>query len=95
VSAFTLGQFAKANEILESAKKQLEALGMICILSPTTLPQGRSVSLHVGETELAAIGAHVASSHGGAIAHTKDGKHQFEFDVAEMAADFAILRANR
>jgi hypothetical protein len=31
----------------------------------------------------------------GAIAHSKEGKHQLDFDVAEMAANFASLRANR
>ena len=94
MSTLTTEQFSKANEILELAKAHLEAIGMSCLLSSMSLPQGLSVSLCVGETELATIGAHIASSHGAAIAHTKDGKSQFDFDVAERAADLAILRAS-
>ena len=45
--------FAKAAEILEQAKAQLEAIGMQCMLSPILLPQGYTVSLHVAQTELA------------------------------------------
>jgi hypothetical protein len=57
--------------------------------------QCHSRSLYVVEKELSAVDDHVASSQGGAIAHSKDAKHQFDFDAAEMAADFASHSANR
>ena len=94
MSTLTIEQFSKTNAILELAKAQLEALGMHCLLSSMSLPQGLTVSLHVGETELAVISAHVASGHGGASAHAKDSKSEFEFDVAQSIADLAILRAS-
>ncbi|MDB5930975.1 MAG: hypothetical protein JWR60_2682 [Polaromonas sp.] len=85
--------FAKATEILEQAKAQLEAIGMNCMLSPSSLPQGYSVSLHVAQTEVAVIAAHVAAGHGGAFAHAGD--HQFASEVADMATDLALERASR
>lgn len=87
--------FAKAAEILEQAKAQLEAIGMQCMLSPILLPQGYTVSLHVAQTELAVIAAHVAAGQGGSLAHTRQGADQFEAEVANMAKDLAIARASR
>lgn len=55
----------QAGKILAAAQIQLDALGLKCIQSPTSLPQGYTLALIVGESNLAIAGAHVALSVGG------------------------------
>lgn len=81
--------------ILAAAQTQLEALGQKCLLSPTSLPQGHTVALIVGETDLAIAGAHVALSIGGASAHSAEGGPEFEHQVADLLTDFAVIHAAR
>ncbi|ABM39693.1 hypothetical protein [Polaromonas naphthalenivorans] len=95
MDSFTPENLAKATEILEQARAQLQAIGLHCMLSSTSLPQGLSVSLHVAQTELAVVAAHVASGQGGSLAHTADGQRHFVSEVADMAADLAIDKARR
>ncbi|TXT28292.1 MAG: hypothetical protein FD131_3245 [Rhodocyclaceae bacterium] len=76
-----------AMAILREAKSSLEQLGVACILSPMDLPQGMTISLHIGSTELAAIAANVASTQGGVNAHTVDGADQFAREVAFAAEE--------
>ena len=85
----------QAKVILAAAQDQLEALGMKCLQSPTSLPQGYTLTLIVGESEQAIAGAHVALSVGGASAHTAQGCREFEHQVPDLLADFAIIRAAR
>lgn len=77
-----------AMSVLREAKSKLEKLGVACILSPMSLPQGMTVSLHIGETELAAIAANVASTQGGVNAHSVIGANQFAQEVAFSADEF-------
>lgn len=92
---FTSEQIDHANRILESAAMQLEALGLHCLLSPLSLPHGMTLALHVAPSELAVAAAHTAATHGGALAHTVQGRAAFDSDVAELGTDLAIVRASR
>jgi len=76
-----------AMAILREAKSNLEKLGVACVLSPMDLPQGMTISLHIGNTELAAIAANVASTQGGVNAHSVDGADQFVQEVAFAAEE--------
>lgn len=50
-----------AIEILSQAVEQLQAIGVDCLVSPLTLPQGASIALHLGDTAQAVIAAGVAT----------------------------------
>ena len=63
--AMDASQKDQAGKILAAAQIQLDALGLKCIQSPTSLPQGYTLALIVGESNLAIAGAHVALSVGG------------------------------
>lgn len=95
MNEFTPEQLDRANRILESTATQLNALGLHCLLSPLSLPHGLTLSLHVAPSERALAAAHTAATHGGALAHTAQGRPTFDSDVAELGADLAILRASR
>ena len=85
----------QAAAILAAAQKQLEALGLKSMQSPTSLPQGYSLALLVGDSELAISGAHVALSVGGAAAHTSTTRADFDHQVSELLTDFAVIKAAR
>ncbi len=85
----------QADKILAAAQTQLEALGLKCIQSPTSLPQGYTLALIVGESDLAIASAHVALSVGGVAAHTAAAPTDFDHQVSQVLADFAIIRAAR
>lgn len=63
--------------------------------SPTSLPQGYSVALLVGNSELAVAGAHVALGVGGAAAHSTAESTEFAHQVSEMLSDFTLIKAAR
>jgi hypothetical protein len=79
--------------ILAKAVEQLQAIGVDCILSPLTLPQGASVSLHAGEGVRAVIAADVATLRGAELAHQAGSANDFANDVAEALAEATILKA--
>lgn len=85
----------QAVAILLATQKQLEALGFKCIQSPTSLPQGYTLALIVGDSDLAIAGAHVALSVGGIAAHTSTDRAGFDHQVAELLSDFAVIKAAR
>jgi hypothetical protein len=81
-----------AIEILKRASDSLSALGVHCSLSPMSLPQGMSISLHVGATMQAAVAAEVASTHGGVAAHGSHTGDEFADQVAASITDAVIER---
>ena len=85
----------QAAAILAAAQKQLEALGLKCIHSPTSLPQGYTLALIVGDSDLATAAAHVALSVGGSTAHTSASRTKFDHQVSELLTDFAVIKAAR
>jgi len=85
----------RARRILAVAQAQLEALGLKCIQSPTSLPQGYTLALIVGESDLAIASAHVALSVGGSAAHTSPASTDFDCQVAELLTDFSVIQAAR
>ena len=58
------------------------------MVSPMSLPQGMSVSLHTGATEEAATAADVAAERGGEYAHAVDTHKKFA-RMVELAIDDA------
>lgn len=83
----------EAMRILRDASGALQRAGVHCVLSPMALPQGMSISLHVGSTLQAALAANVASTVGGEAAHAVDSHQQFASQVAYALADDACLKA--
>lgn len=79
--------------ILTSAAKQLHALRIHCRLSPMSLPQGMTVSLHVGESVEATLAAEVAATRGGEMAHCADTASHFSRGVAELLTEATIQKA--
>jgi hypothetical protein len=79
--------------VLANAAQQLQALGIHCLLSPMSLPQGMTVSLHVGESMEATLAAEVAATHGGEMAHGADTASHFSKDVAELLTEATIQKA--
>ena len=79
--------------ILSSAAQQLQALGIECLLSPMALPQGMTISLHLGDTTVAALAAEVATSRGGEMAHRADSADEFSREVAHKLSEATILKA--
>jgi len=82
-----------ALKILKDARNALESIGVHCVLAPMSLPQGMSISLHVAETNLAAVAANVALTTGGMAAHTSDTNKQFENEVAYALTDDILIKA--
>lgn len=80
-----------AMTILRNAAAQLKALGVHCIVSPLSLPQGISVSLHAGTSAVVSTAADVASERGGEYAHAVETNKQFSAMVANALADQAIM----
>lgn len=68
--------------VLKEAKTKIEALGARCIIAPMLLPQGMTISLHIGETVTEVAAAYTASEVGGEQAHTKEGGEQFSKRLA-------------
>lgn len=84
-----------AIEILSKAVEQLQAIGVQCLVSPLTLPQGVSLGLHLGDTVEAVIAADVATVKGAELAHAHDTAATFVNAVAEGLAETAIQKASR
>lgn len=79
--------------VLTHAAQQLQALGIHCLLSPMSLPQGMTISLHVGESVEAALAADVAAACGGEKAHSAAGADEFRKDLAFKMTEATILKA--
>ncbi|NHQ86786.1 hypothetical protein HA050_11720 [Iodobacter sp. HSC-16F04] len=76
----------QAMGIINDAAEKLRVMGLTCWMSPNDLGNfGMSVSLHVGETELATAAAHVAQRDGSTAPHLADDKvrEQFAVNVAD------------
>jgi hypothetical protein len=43
--------------VLTQAAERLQALGVDCLLSPMSMPQGMTISLHTGDSVEAAVAA--------------------------------------
>lgn len=69
----TILNYEAAIAVLARAAQELQALGIHALISPMSLPQGMTVSLHVGECVQAALAAEVASTRGGEMAHSAAG----------------------
>ncbi|MDR9836807.1 MULTISPECIES: hypothetical protein [Herbaspirillum] len=82
-----------AIRVLQDARRALEALGVPCVLAPMALPQGMTISLHVGGTVQEATAARVAAVIGGASAHETVAGKKFEAELAEALADDTIAKA--
>lgn len=89
----TIVNNSAAVAILTHAVQQLQMIGYNCLLSPLSLPQGMSLSLHVSETVVGALAANVATSRGAAEAHTTAGAPDFERDVAHALTEATIMKA--
>lgn len=84
-----------AIEIISKAVEQLQAIGVQCLVSPLTLPQGASVALHLGDTVQAVIAADVATTKGAALAHACESAGSFAGDVAAALTEATIQKASR
>lgn len=84
-----------AMQILRTASNSLKEIGVHCFLAPISLPQGVAISLHVASTEIEAVAANVAATHGGLAAYSSDMHKQFAGEVAFAITDNAILKASR
>lgn len=84
----------EAMAILNDTATRLRAIGVHCMVSPMSLPQGMSVSLHAGATEDAATAAEVAAERGGEYAHAVDTHTKFARMVELAIADAADVEAS-
>lgn len=84
-----------AMQILRAASNSLKEIGVHCFLAPMSLPQGMTISLHVGMSELEATAANVAATHGGLAALSFDMHKQFAGEVAFALTDSTILKASK
>lgn len=89
----TIVQNQHAIAILAHAVEQLQAIGLNCLISPVSLPQGASISLQVADTIEAVLAANVATHRGSQIAHDPVGASGFAEDVAEALTEATILKA--
>lgn len=90
-------QNQKAMGIIDEAAEKLRSIGLVCWVSPTDMCEfGMAVSLHVGETELAASAAHVAQGEGAVAPHLADEKarERFAHQVADFIANTAVFKAS-
>lgn len=73
----------QAIAIIQEAAEKLRTLGMTSLVTTNDLGKfGMSVSLHVGETEFAAVAARVAQADGSAAPHLADEKDRKRFAQA-------------
>lgn len=79
--------------VLTHAAQQLQALGIHCLLSPMSLPQGMTISLHVGDSVEAALAADVAAACGGEKAYSAAGADEFRKELASKMTEATILKA--
>jgi hypothetical protein len=79
-----------AMAILNDTATRLQAIGVHCMVSPMSLPQGMSVSLHTGATKEAATAANVAAERGGEYAHSVGTSKQFAQMVKHAIDDAAV-----
>lgn len=82
-----------AMSILRDAAERLQVIGVHCMVSPMSLPQGTSVNLHAGATAEASTGAVIASECGGEYAHAVETHQQFARKVELAIADAADVEA--
>lgn len=86
-----------AMAIIEEAAEKLQTMGLACWVAPSHLSDfGLSVSLLVGETELAAAAAFVALREGSAGPHLYDEKERehFAHEVSAFISDAAEFKAS-
>lgn len=76
-----------ATAILRRAATELKAIGAHCVISPLSLPQGMTVSLHVGADARLAIAANVAAGCGGELANATGMSDEFASRVAHAIED--------
>lgn len=84
-----------AIDIVSNAVEQLQAIGVQCLISPLTLPQGASVALHLGDTVEAVIAADVATTQGAELAHACKSAASFAGEVAAALTEATIQKASR
>lgn len=80
--------------VLTQAAQKLQALGIECLLSPMSLPQGMTISLHVGDSTEAALAAEVAATFGGEKAHSAAGAAEFCRELAFKVTEATLLKAS-
>lgn len=80
---------------LRKLRKELEGLGFSVLISPLSMPQGYSLSLVVGESELAIVAAYTAQGIGAEFAHAAEEAEVTKFanELADNIADRAISSA--
>lgn len=84
-----------AIDIISKAVEQLQVIGVDCLVSPLTLPQGASLTLHLGDTIEAVIAADVATVKGAELAHARGTAGLFASDVAGALTEATIQKASR
>lgn len=80
---------------LRKMQQELEELGFVALISHSLLPHGHSMSLVVGESEVAIVAACTAQSIGEESAHVADAsaRERFAFELSDKIADRAITSA--
>lgn len=89
----TISNNKAAIAILTNAIEQLQSIGFNCLLTPISLPQGASLSLHVSDSVIAVLAANVATCRGAEGAHSAAGSAEFTHDVARAMTEATILKA--
>ena len=79
--------------ILAHAVEQLQAIGVNCLLSPVSLPQGSPLCLQVADSVEAVLAANVATLRGSEIARDPASASGFAEDVAAALTEATILKA--
>lgn len=77
---------AAVRAVIQDAIEKLEAMGLKCLAIPNDLPgYGASVSLHIGQDDMAVSAAFIASLRGGEFPHLADenARKGFAREVAE------------
>jgi hypothetical protein len=78
---------AEAMAILQNAVSALRAIGVPCMLAPMSLPQGMSISLHVGGGVESAVAAYIAAEAGGEYAGAAATHAEFMSKVKHALSD--------
>jgi hypothetical protein len=81
--------------ILGPVIEQLQAIGVSCLLSPLTLPQGAVITLNVGADIKGVLAADVATRKGVALASDVASAQEFNAEVVEALAGLTIKQAAR
>jgi hypothetical protein len=82
----------QAMAVLEEAVSKLQSLGIASVMCPCSFePHGKTVSLHIGETEAAAAAAHVAQTCGAIVSRSEP--EEFAHEFAAYQAENAIFTA--